>query len=512
MGRGLAEHVRGAEPAPPGPARRLARPGRSRSRHARLGLCLPWSTSSGNATTCCIAEHVRLAPVITRVRPLGGGSRNAQATSVSARPDRSPEVARTAHARRPGRRQTAWNWSWGAPGGFPQVVSKQERHPPNANHPTSQEAARGHGAALLGLVALGIGTGANADPRSAATGTARPAQRELRPADLPTDRAAVYEGTPDNPLVRPWGVYQGLAEMAWLPYLGATREPEGPARQDHPAPQGDLVRPLAAATTTSATASRSTSSSPPAATPSVLVQVSIFRMGRGSDEACKRLPTRGRAGVVQDAGSTASPRAWATPTWRSSCSRTARSPCARPAGSKLPLHLIRYGVRTLSALPNTSVYIDAGAADWQRDDPKKALRMLVPMGVRCARGFALNSTHYDSTERQIRHSRRRSPRRWPSAACPASTASSTPSSNGRPFKGYKYKGSNFDQRAGLCTSVADQAVRDPRHPADRRRGRPEVGDELDTTAGSPSGTSTPTCGSAGPGSTTRPRRSCWTGP
>ena len=30
--------------------------------------------------------------------------------------------------------------------------------------------------------------------------------------------------------------------------------------------------------------------------------------------------------------------------------------------------------------------------------------MLIPMGIRWARGFALNSTHYDSTERQVRYS------------------------------------------------------------------------------------------------------------
>ena len=53
--------------------------------------------------------------------------------------------------------------------------------------------------------------------------------------------------------------------------------------------------------------------------------------------------------------------------------------CA-PGDSKLPAKLIKYGVRKLSALPNTSVYIDAGAADWKRDDPKKALQMLHPDG------------------------------------------------------------------------------------------------------------------------------------
>ena len=116
--------------------------------------------------------------------------------------------------------------------------------------------------------------------------------------------------------------------------------------------------------------------------------------------------------------------------------------CA-PGDSKVPAKLIKYGVRKLSALPNTSVYIDAGAADWNREDPKKALQMLIPMGIRWARGFALNSTHYDSTERQVRYS---------AAIAKALSARGiqdkfgviNTSSNGRPFKGYKYRGQNFD--------------------------------------------------------------------
>ena len=63
---------------------------------------------------------------------------------------------------------------------------------------------------------------------------------------------------------------------------------------------------------------------------------------------------------------------------------------------------MRYATERFSAQPNTSVYIEAGAADWLRDDVAKALRILVPAGIGVARGFALNSTHYDSTARQIR--------------------------------------------------------------------------------------------------------------
>ena len=116
--------------------------------------------------------------------------------------------------------------------------------------------------------------------------------------------------------------------------------------------------------------------------------------------------------------------------------------CA-PGGSKVPAKLIKYGVRKLSALPNTSVYIDAGAADWNRDDPKKALKMLIPMGIRWARGFALNSTHYDSTERQVRYSADIA-RALAARGIQDKYGVINTSSNGRPFKGYKYRGPNYD--------------------------------------------------------------------
>jgi hypothetical protein len=126
--------------------------------------------------------------------------------------------------------------------------------------------------------------------------------------------------------------------------------------------------------------------------------------------------------------------------------------CA-PHGSKLPSQLIKYGVRKLAALPNTVVYIDAGAADWNRDDPKDALRILLPAGIRYARGFALNSTHYDSTERQVRYSAAVS-QALAARGIPGKYGVINTSSNGRPFKGYRYNGPNFDN-ARLCTSKRD---------------------------------------------------------
>jgi hypothetical protein len=56
--------------------------------------------------------------------------------------------------------------------------------------------------------------------------------------------------------------------------------------------------------------------------------------------------------------------------------------------------LARYTAMRLSALPRTSVYLDAGDADWLSLD--KAVTLLANSGVAYARGFALGATHYSS--------------------------------------------------------------------------------------------------------------------
>jgi endoglucanase len=70
----------------------------------------------------------------------------------------------------------------------------------------------------------------------------------------------------------------------------------------------------------------------------------------------------------------------------------------------VPAHLVRYAARTFSALPHTSVYIEAGAADWPAEGQggvPEVLRFLVPEGIEYARGFALNGTHYSSTADEV---------------------------------------------------------------------------------------------------------------
>jgi endoglucanase len=134
--------------------------------------------------------------------------------------------------------------------------------------------------------------------------------------------------------------------------------------------------------------------------PDVLVQMTVFRMVPWEHAACKRLPTRAEQ---------ASYRQWID-RFAAGIGRAHVALILQPDGpfalcaprrSKLPSQLIAYSARKFSALPNTSVYIDGGASDWPKDDPAKAASFLVPAGVKYARGFALNSTHYAATANEI---------------------------------------------------------------------------------------------------------------
>jgi endoglucanase len=68
----------------------------------------------------------------------------------------------------------------------------------------------------------------------------------------------------------------------------------------------------------------------------------------------------------------------------------------RPA---VRLGLARYAVRVFSALPRTTVYLDAGASDWLT--VPMAVSMLRRAGIKYVRGFSLGATHYTSAAAEI---------------------------------------------------------------------------------------------------------------
>lgn len=134
--------------------------------------------------------------------------------------------------------------------------------------------------------------------------------------------------------------------------------------------------------------------------PNVLVQMAVFRLQPWENSACTTLPT---------AAQQASYRQWidnfAAGVGNAHAAIVLQPDlpfafCV-PHQSLIPLQLTAYAARVLSALPNTSVYIDAGAADWSPTD--RAVYLLRNAGIQYTRGFELNSTHFDGTGNQIFH-------------------------------------------------------------------------------------------------------------
>ena len=67
------------------------------------------------------------------------------------------------------------------------------------------------------------------------------------------------------------------------------------------------------------------------------------------------------------------------------------------------LRLLRHGVEALAELANATVYLEAGASDWE--SAARTARQLRAIGIAKVRGFMLNATHYDWTAANIEHGR-----------------------------------------------------------------------------------------------------------
>jgi hypothetical protein len=65
----------------------------------------------------------------------------------------------------------------------------------------------------------------------------------------------------------------------------------------------------------------------------------------------------------------------------------------------LVLGLVAYAAGRFSALPHTTVYIDAGA--WQWTSPDTAAGLLIHAGIRHVRGFIVNATQYGATADEL---------------------------------------------------------------------------------------------------------------
>ena len=203
-----------------------------------------------------------------------------------------------------------------------------------------------------------------------------------------------------NPLAgRAWGVFEGSSDPAWPPYVQATG-----ARQQALAaialnPKAKFFGAWISDSDIAGKISDYVSVSS-GGDPDVLVQLTLFRMVPWENEACSRLPTRAERTSYKRYVDTV---AATLGDQHAAVVLQPDGPFLRcvPHGSRVPAHLLAYAARTLAAQPNVSVYVEMGSADWFRDHPADAVRMLEQAGVAAARGFALDTSHFDSVERQV---------------------------------------------------------------------------------------------------------------
>jgi endoglucanase len=258
-------------------------------------------------------------------------------------------------------------------------------------------------------------------------------------------------GTSDNPLAnRPWAAYEGPGDPVWVAYTEATGDTQPLlgkiALQPRTRWYGDWI-----ATSQIRSAVARQIATAQAGDPETLVPLADFRLKPWEKDACTSLPT-----AVEQSDYKTWTQEFAAGIGDAQVSVVLQPDgpfalCA-PHGSHVPSHLIKYAAKTLAALPNTSVYIDAGASDWLDSDPARALKLLIPAGVADVRGFALNSTHYASTADQIAFGaavvKALAKRGISDKHFVVNTAA-----NGQPFDGGTYKGRDFDN-ARTCKSKA----------------------------------------------------------
>ena len=335
----------------------------------------------------------------------------------------------------------------------PSASSSSSAHQSAAASPTGSATEDAEAARAAKQVAKRARAAARAAARAEAK---RQAEKQARQAKRAARREALQQmlaARRANPLAnRPWGNYYGDGDQAWRPYQsssGETRNLLGkivlqPRSKWFGAwiPDGEIEGKV-----------RDYIANAQAGNPQALVQLATFRLKPWEHDACRSLPSAAQA---------AGYRAWTDGLARGigdahvAITLQADGPFAlcAPGGSQAYSDLVRYSAEVLGALPNAAVYIDAGAEDWLRGSPDEALRLLIPAGVEYVRGFSLNNTHYNSSEREVE---------FGAAVVEALAARGiedkhfvvNTSSNGKPFPGYSYSGKNHFDNADLCRSLDD---------------------------------------------------------
>ncbi|TQK72342.1 glycoside hydrolase family 6 protein [Nocardioides sp. SLBN-35] len=209
-----------------------------------------------------------------------------------------------------------------------------------------------------------------------------------------------------NPLAeRRWGVYKGDLEQTWSAYESAGGDTKRLLGKIALRPKSLWLGDWSGSPEQIGSVVRDYVQNASGGDPKVLVQLAIFRMDPWEHAVCGG---RAPSGGAQDTY-----RRWIANAARA-LGRQHTAIILQPdlpfwwcSNRSVTSSLITYAVKTFSAQPNTSVYLDAGAADWsstpQVGAPRasQAADLLMANGIAHARGFALNATHYVGTEESV---------------------------------------------------------------------------------------------------------------
>jgi endoglucanase len=231
------------------------------------------------------------------------------------------------------------------------------------------------------------------------TAPALPATTTARPALVGVADA----GSTDPFRAYTWGAYQGPMEQTWNPYVQATGHQKKLlgyiAHQPIAHWFGSWIPNDKIAQQVHAYVANAQGGNPDA-----LVQLTVFRMEPWEHEVCSRLPTKDEQASYKRWVNRFAAALGNTPAAIILQPDGPFALCA-PHGSTLPSSLVAYAARVLSAQPRTSVYIEAGAADWpmfgSHGGVDAAVKILVRGGIRYAHGFALDTTHEDSVVDEV---------------------------------------------------------------------------------------------------------------
>jgi endoglucanase len=199
----------------------------------------------------------------------------------------------------------------------------------------------------------------------------------------------------------PWGIYKGTLDGIYSAWETAT----GPEKQ---LLAKEALQPLMFwfgswnQNALAASTAREYIQAEQDGNPNALVQMAIFRLNPWEGYACQAVPT---------AADVTSYEQWIN-NWAQGIgsSRVAMVlqpdlpfEACEPNHSQVAAHEVAYAAKVFSALPHTTVYLDAGASDWEGVAPMS--QMLIASGVRYTRGFALGDTHYTSTASELLYGR-----------------------------------------------------------------------------------------------------------